>query len=212
MKDLSRRPDTGPGGDGIANATSVQVRCRNCGSTNLTPITPYWSRCANCREVTYTSGGSAATPDAGLAEGAVHRPVYGVETVPLPLKRDPRRRLIGVALGFVAPSLYVASAPLAIALLASEHGLTYDQVLLLAGVSLIATLWIFQCIGFAAVGFYAPILVLQKKAYIGAGWVVLGTFEIVFSAVFVSIGALTGAWLGLAAGILMVVAGVLNVL
>ena len=199
------------GGLGIGNAATVEFRCRNCGQPNLTPLTPYWSRCPKCGEVTYTPRESETKPsNASLSESSAKRLRYGVETVPVPVRIDPRIRFMGLVFGFVAASLYVASAPVAIFLIGASRGLTLSEVMLVPGASVIATLWIFQCIGFAATGFYCSVIVMWKKAHVGGGWAVLGFFELIFSLVFVFPVGLTGAWLGVAAGILLIVGGVLN--
>ncbi len=186
--------------------------CRHCGSANLKAITPYWWRCGNCGEVTSTPLGPATAAPSSAVHPAVvgKRRVYGAETIPLPVRTNPRLQLIGVGLGFAAASVYVASAPLAIYYLAVGLGVDFSEVLLLSGVSLIATLWIFQCVAFAAVGFYSSILMLLKKAQIGAGWVTLGVFSISFSAIFLAVGGLFGAWFGVLAGGLVMGAGLLN--
>ncbi len=51
---------------------------------------------------------------------------------------------------------------------------------------------------------------LLKKAQIGAGWVTLGVFSISFSAIFLAVGGLFGAWFGVLAGGLVMGAGLLN--
>ena len=143
---------------------------------------------------------------------AVTRKTYGAETIPLPVRTDPRVRLIGVLLGFVASSIYVISAPVAIYFLAVDSGLTISEVFTLSGVSLIATLWIFQAVGFAVVGFYGSVLVLRKKAQAGAGWIVYGIVSVSFALIFLLFTALFGAWLGIAAGSMFIVAGAINML
>ncbi len=186
--------------------------CQHCGSANLKAITPYWFRCGNCGEATPAphSPVTAVSSSVARATGVGTRRVYGAETIPLPARADPRLQFLGVLLGFGAASLYVAAAPLAIYYLAVGLGVDFSAVLLLSGVSLIATLWIFQCVAFAAVGFYSSILMLLKKAQIGAGWITLGILSISLSAIFLGVGRLFGAWFGVAAGGLVMGAGLLN--
>ena len=200
------------GETGIASAATVDLRCRNCGSSNLTPVTPYWSRCAQCGEITYTPRQSAGEPAATVLEPTATRYRYSAETLPLPVRIDPRRRLIGWVLGLVAASLFVISIPLAIVSLAASNGISYSDVFYLSGVSLIATLWIFQSVSFTAVGAYGSILVLRRKAEARAGWISFGIIAASLSAIFFLLARLSSAWVGIVAGILLVVAGVLNIL
>ncbi len=148
--------------------------------------------------------------EAALGGLSGKRATYGQETVPLPVRTNPRRRVIATLLGFAAASLEIISAPLAIYYLSVVTGLSYSEVLQLAGVSLIATLWIFQAIGFTAVGIYGSVLVLRKKAQAGAGWIVFGVFEVSFALTFLLVAGLLSAWVGIAAGGVMILGGALN--
>ena len=181
---------------------------------NLTPVTPYWSRCENCGEVTYTRKQSTVSQAAAVASGlaTVTRPRYAKETVPLPVRVDPRRRLGGGVLGIVAGGLFATSVPVTILLLANKLGVTPADVFLLTGSSLMATLWSFLGVGFAAMVLYAGIQVLRRKAEAGIGWIVLGAIAIFLSAVFLLFTGLTGAWVGIVAGVTLIAAGLLNVL
>lgn len=115
-------------------------------------------------------------------------------------------------LGLTAGALAALSVPLAIFVLAAELGMTIDQVMTAAGTSLIATLWIFMGVAYAAVAFYAAILVLRKKSEAGAGWLFFGVVGIVLSTVFLLFTGLTGAIVGIAAGALLFVGGLLDIL
>ena len=173
-------------------------------------MTPYWSRCRSCGELTYVPrprGPTAPPNESGSGES---RHWYGTETVPLPVLTDPRTRLVEGLLGLTATGLYAVSVPLAIVLLSMSMQATIDDLLRAAGVSLIITLWIFLGIALTATALYASILVLRRKAEAGSAWIAFGIISISFCAMFVALGRLGGAWVGVVASGVILGAGLID--
>jgi len=136
--------------------------------------------------------------------------LYGAETVRLPVLTDPRTRLAEALLGFTAAGLFAVSMPLAIVLLANARGESVGDLLRAAGVSLVVTLWIFTGIALVATAAYSAVLVLRKKTEAGSAWIAFGILSIAFCLMFVALGKLPGALVGVAAGGLVLVGGLFD--
>ncbi len=138
------------------------------------------------------------------------RRLYGTQTIPLPVVTDPRTRLVEGLMGLTAAGLFAVAIPLAIVLLAGQVGMTLDELLRAAGISLIVTMWIFTGIGLTATAIYSAILVLRKKTEAGAGWVAFGVVAGIVSGTFVVLARLSGAWVSVAASALILLAGLFD--
>ncbi len=130
--------------------------------------------------------------------------------MPLPVVTDPRTRLVEGLLGLTAAGLYAVSVPLAIVLLSISLQASIDDLLRAPGVSLIITLWIFLGIALTATAVYAAILVLRRKAEAGSAWIAFGIISISFCIMFVAVGRLSGAWVGVAASGVILGAGFID--
>ncbi len=129
------------------------------------------------------------------------RRLYGTQTIPLPVVTDPRTRLVEGLMGLTAAGLFAVAIPLAIVLLAGQVGMTLDELLRAAGISLIVTMWIFTGIGLTATAIYSAILVL---------WVAFGVVAGIVSGTFVVLARLSGAWVSVAASALILLAGLFD--
>jgi|GEM_PF-4611857 len=156
------------------------------------------------------AGGHPSAP--ATRPNLVKQRLYGKETVPLPVRTNPRRRLATGVLGLTAAGLIAFAIPLGIFLYADRLGVSVNQVMIRSGASLVATLWIFMGVAVTAVTVYASILVLRKKSEAGAGWMFLGVMGIILSTVFLLFTGLTGAIVVIVAGGLLVLGGLLDIL
>ena len=125
---------------------------------------------------------------------------------------NPRHRLLGIVLDLAAAALFAISVPLAIVLQAQSLGVDAYEVLRRSGTSLVATLWIFQGIAFGALAAYSGLLVLRKKSEGGGAWLAFGVFATILSSLFLGLTGLGGALFGVAAGVLLIAAGLLDFL
>ena len=135
-----------------------------------------------------------------------------METVPLPVRTDPRKRSFEGILGMTAAALFAISVPLAIALLAAERGHGIDEVFLTPGVSLVVTLWIFSGIGLAAVAAYSAFQFIWRKSESGGAWIALGIMALIVCGTFTGLVGLTGAWAATLGGVLVLVAGLVDLI
>ena len=175
-------------------------------------MNPQWYRCHTCNETSYIPRTRVEAEAQAAATSGRPRRLYGTTTVPLPVRTDPRTRLVEAVLGFAATGLFVVSIPLAIFLLAGARGESLDTLLRAPGVSLVVTLWIFLGVALTAASLYAALLVFRSKSEAGAGWIALGSVAAVLSAVFVALANVTGGWAGVAGGGLFVAGGIFDTL
>ena len=138
------------------------------------------------------------------------RRLYGRNTVPLPVRTDPRTRLVEGLLGLTAGGLFAVSIPLAVVLLAGALGMTIDELLRAPGVSLRVTLWIFLGIALTAAALYSALLVLRKKAEAGAAWITFGIVAGSLCGLFAALANLAGAWAGVAGSALIFGSGLFD--
>jgi len=111
-----------------------------------------------------------------------------------------------------AAALFGISVPLAIALLAAERGHGIGEVFLTPGVSLVVTLWIFSGIGLAAVAAYSAFQFIWRKSESGGACIVLGIMALIVCGTFTRIAGLTGAWAGTGGALLILVAGLVDLI
>lgn len=132
--------------------------------------------------------------------------------MPLPVQKDPRKRILAIGLGAIASALFAIAIPLGVTLYADSLGLTMDELFRSSFVSLIATLWIFLSIALTAVAIYETLQAQFRRAEVGATWITLGATAGLLCALVATLAGLTGAFIGVLAGSLFLISGVVDLL